>query len=294
MPRQCQVCVSPVRLAFEAAVGAGQTVKAAARGAGLPYDACKRHIRAHGRAAPAPTLQAVASSPVDTFERAMGHEPMTWQRGLLAEARDTLLLKARQVGATEVAAALAIHVAQAMPGSTSCIISPSLRQSTEVTLRARLGFWAMGETLRQDSTTVLATASGSRVVSLPGTARGVRGYAADLVVIDEASWVTDDAYSAARPLTAASGGRMIVQSTPGAPVGWFYELTENVPDDWAFMKVRADEVPTISAEFLERQRRELSTDLYRQEYMAEFGSGGIDGSLFNLDQLAGLVLQETA
>jgi hypothetical protein len=290
VPRLCQVCISPLRAAFEAAV-ATMTVKDAARAAGLPYPAAKRHIRLHGRATAPATVPAGI---VATFEKASGHAPMAWQRQMLAESRDTLLVKGRQVGATEVASALAIHVAMTRAGSTSAIISPSQRQSSEVTVRARLGFWAMGETLRQDSVSLLRLANGSRVISLPGSARGIRGYAADLVILDEAAWITAETFTAARPLTAATGGRLIVQSTPGAPVGPFYELAEDVPDGWAFLKVRSDEVPTISPEFLERERREMAPELYAQEYEATFATGGGFGSLFNIDQLSGLILEEVS
>ena len=124
---------------------------------------------------------------LETFERASGHSPMAWQHSFLTETRDTLLVKGRQVGATECASVLAIHTARTKPGSTSAIISPSQRQSSEVTVRARLGLWNLGETLRQDSVSLLRLGNGSRIVSLPGSARGIRGYAADLVVLDEAS-----------------------------------------------------------------------------------------------------------
>src|SRR5204863_2997652 len=140
---------------------------------------------------------------------------------------------------TEAASALAIHTARGKAGSTSVIISPSLRQSSEVTVRARLGLWALAETLRQDSASLIRLANGSRIISLPGAARGVRGYAADLAILDEAAWILEDTFTAARPLTAATGGRLIVQSTPGAPVGPFYELATSPPDDWAFLRVRS-------------------------------------------------------
>jgi hypothetical protein len=292
MPKQCQVCIAPNRVAFEAAVAAGSTVKAAAGVAGFPYRSAARHVQNHGGRAL--SFGRRASRVVETFRRASGHAPMPWQRGMLRETRDTLLVKGRQVGATEVAAALAIHVAMTKPGSTSAIISPSQRQSSEVTVRARVGFWAMGETLRQDSVSLLRLANGSRVISLPGSARGIRGYAADLVVLDEASWITSETFTAARPLTAATGGRLIIQSTPGAPVGPFYDLVENVPDGWAFLKVRSDEVPTISPSFLERERREMAPELYAQEYEAEFARGGGAGSLFSPDQIAGLILGATS
>jgi hypothetical protein len=289
MPRQCSVCTAPARATFEAAVLAGSTVKEAARVAELPYPAAKRHIRSHGRAT---SPMDAPGGVLDTFARASGHSAMAWQRQMLEETRDTLLVKGRQVGATEVAAALAIHTARRKAGSTSAIISPSQRQSSEVTVRARLGLWALGETLRQDSVSLLRLENGSRIISLPGSARGIRGYAADLVVLDEAAWITAETFTAARPLTAATGGRLIVQSTPGAPVGPFYELAEAVPDGWAFLKVRSDEVPTISPDFLERERRDMAPDLFAQEYLAEFALGG-GRSLFSLAQLDSLILEET-
>lgn len=286
MPRVCAVCAAPGRSAFEAAVGAGSTVRAAARAAGFSYDAAVRHIRRNHRG-----LQALAvGDAVTTFEQATGHAPMSWQAGMLRESRDTLLLKGRQVGATEVASALAIHTARTVAGSTSAIISPSQRQSSEVTVRARLGLWALGETLRQDSVSLLRLANGSRIISLPGSARGIRGYSCELVILDEASWLSSETVAAARPLTAATGGRLIIQSTPGSAVGPFYELATNPPEGWAFLTVKSDEVPTISAAFLERERREMAPDLYAQEYEAEFGRGAA-GALFSVDAIDSLFRQ---
>jgi hypothetical protein len=51
--------------------------------------------------------------------------------------------------------------------------------------------------------TKLELANGSRILSLPGSERTVRGYAAaDLVVIDEATRVDDELISAVRPMLA--------------------------------------------------------------------------------------------
>jgi hypothetical protein len=69
---------------------------------------------------------------------------MDHQREYLATDEDTVFLKGRQVGATQSAAGLAIHVARTMPGSLTAIISPSMTQSTEVGGRARLGLWQLG------------------------------------------------------------------------------------------------------------------------------------------------------
>jgi hypothetical protein len=59
---------------------------------------------------------------------------------------------------------------------------------------------------------------------------------------------------------------------------------------WAKYVIRSDEVPTISAEFLEQERRSMAPDAYAAEYEAVFGKAG--ASLFTIDQLAGLVLPQ--
>jgi hypothetical protein len=174
VPRQCSICVSDRRAAFEADAADG-TVKVAALRHGFAYHTAARHAQTHG---PAPLPARAPSSVVDTFEKATERSPLPWQRQILTETRDTLLLKSRQCGATEAASVLAAHVALTKPGSTTVVISPSLRQWSEVTNRARLFFWRLGEKLRQDSASLLRTAGGSRVISLPGSARGIRGTAA--------------------------------------------------------------------------------------------------------------------
>jgi hypothetical protein len=290
MPRQCAACISPDRLAFEAAVDGGMTVKAAAGRVGLANDTAARHIRSHARA---PTLSVVDPwTAVDTFRAAFGVEPMPHQATYLASTGHLLVRKGRQVGMTQAAAALAIHVARQKAGNLAAVISPSLRQSTEVAMRARVGLWALGDQLVQDSVSLLRLKNGSRILSLPGSARGVRGYAASLVIVDEAAWVSDETFVAVRALVAATGGRVIVQSTPGSPVGFFYELATNTPPDWASLVVRSDEASVIDPTFLERERREMAADLYRQEYEAEFGSGG--GGLFTPAMVDSLFVKENA
>lgn len=276
-------------------MASGSTVTASAKAAALPLPAAFRHARSHAPldGSHRRELSAVeAWTAVDTFRAAFGLEPMAHQVAYLESSGHLLVRKGRQAGLTQAAAALAIHVARERPGNLAAVISPSLRQSTEVAMRARTGLWALGDTLVQDSVSLLRLKNGSRILSLPGSARGVRGYAAALVIVDEAAWVDDQTFVAVRALVAATGGRVIVQSTPGSPVGFFHELATNTPPDWHSLVVRSDEARTISPEFLERERREMSEELFRQEYMAEFGTG-LGSSLFSMEALRALV-QETS
>jgi hypothetical protein len=172
------------------------------------------------------------------------------------------------------------------------IISPSLTQSKEVTTRARSGLYELDEDLVQDATGLLRLKNTSRIISLPGNARAVRGYAPALVIVDEASWVADETYAALRPLLAASHGRLVAQSTPGNKVGWFYELWESdLDDEWLRLRVAAGDVPFIDPAFLERERRELPPEVYAAEYLCEF-SAGLGGALFDPDTFDALLVDD--
>jgi len=228
-----------------------------------------------------------ALDPAVTFEDAFGLVALPWQRDYLREDRSTLTLKGRQVGASLSAAALAIHTARYAHDVNVVIVSPSLKQSGEILGRARAGLRRLGVPLDQDSAAMLRLTNGSRIVSLPGTARSVRGWTAELLVIDEAAFVLPETFVAARALVA-TGGRLVVQSTPAAEYGDFFEIVKAEDPAWARFVVRSDSVPTIAPEFLEAERRAMSPDAFETEYECRFGKGG--PSLFSAERIAALVL----
>ncbi len=229
-----------------------------------------------------------ALDPIVLFRDAFGFDPLDWQRGYLRETRPTVVLKGRQVGASLSAAALAIHTTVYMPNVNAVIVSPSLKQSTEITTRARVGLRRLGVRLTQDSASLLRLANGSRILSLPGTARSVRGWTARLLVLDEAAFISPETFVAARALVA-TGGRMVVQSTPADEYGDYWEMVTADDPGWSRFVVRSDEVSTIAPEFLATERRSMGPDSYAREYECQFGKAG--ASLFTADRLAGLILQ---
>lgn len=232
-----------------------------------------------------------ALDPRELFRQAFGLDPHDWQDEYLTEQRNAIVNKGRQVGASMGAAALAIHSCRYWANTNAVIVSPSLKQSTEITTKARIGLYALGVRLVQDSAAMLKLANGSRILSLPGTAKSVRGWTARLLIIDEAAYIDPETFTAARALVA-TGGRMVVQSTPADEVGMFYELANDTPSDWARFEVRSDSVPSISPEFLASERRSMTADEYAREYECAFGKAG--ASLFTLDRIASLVLPEGA
>lgn len=222
----------------------------------------------------------------ELFIHAVGEEPMAWQEGYLRETRDTVVLKGRQVGASTAGSVIAIRRARYWPGSLVAIVSPSLKQSTEVKERSKSGLLALGEHLVKDSSSIIELRNRSRIMSLPGSSKSVRGWSADLLIIDEAAFLDDETFVAARATTAATGGRTIVQSTPMGPFGPFYELWTDESQGWAKYRVRSDEVSSIDPSFLARERATMTPEKYTQEYEADFTNPGL--GLIDAERLAAM------
>jgi len=212
--------------------------------------------------------------PAALFQETLGLAPDLLQRKVLRFDGPRLLLNCtRQWGKSTVVAAKAYHTAKYVPESLILLLSPSLRQSSEL-FRKVLSIEEHDNTaLRkiEDSKLYMTLANGSRIVSLPGKEGTVRGYSgAKLVIIDEASRVLNDLYYSIRPMLAVSQGSMILLSTPYGKRGFFFNEWTEGGKDWERFKVNALQCPWISTEFLEEERRRLPERWYMQEYMCEF------------------------
>lgn len=309
MPRYCALEFDPRRATIEVVVASGtRTLKSIAAEFGVSYDTLRRHAKHSAttsaviapvggipRPTAAPQSQAEAlSGPVDTFVAAFGFAPMEHQEAYLNEQRNLICVKGRQVGMSTAFAGLAIWKADSQPGSLVVVVSASQRQSSEVTSRAREGFARLGVKLKADSATQIHLANGSRIVSLPASARAVRGWSADVLCVDESAFVDSRTWRAARATVAATGGRVICQSTAGNPALWFYDLCQNVPDGWAYMRVPSSDAETITPEFLEQERASMSAWEYAQEYEATFAvpETAVDAPLFNPQDIARMFGEE--
>jgi len=113
--------------------------------------------------------------------------------------------------------------------------------------------------------------NGSKIIALPcGPDRAtLRGYTADLVVMDEAAFMPEDVIaSVIFPMLATTNGTAIMLSTPWGRNHIFYRSFKN-PDYWS-QHVRAEDCPLISKEFLEEQRKTIGDLRFKMEYEAEF------------------------
>jgi hypothetical protein len=160
-----------------------------------------------------------------------------------------------------------------------------MAQSQEVYRRTANHWRDLGRPIPADSETSLGVTlvNGSRLLSLPGSESRSRGFAADLVVVDEAARVEDSLFYAIRPTLAATAGRMILLSTPFGKRGVFHSIWTDEGDSWERVKVTTPECPRVPAEFLDSERRTLPDMWYKQEYLCEFSDN--EASVFRMEDV---------
>ncbi len=204
----------------------------------------------------------------------LGFEPdPTQARVLDTRSKRVLLNCTRQWGKSTVTAARAVHEAVENAGSLTIAVSPTARQTGEFVRKAeafarRLQIRVKGD---GDNEMSLAFPNGSRIVGLPGTEATVRGFSAvALLLVDEASRVSDDLYMAVRPMLAVSGGALWLMSTPWGKRGFFYEAWVNGGATWERVSVKAEDCGRFLASHLEEERQVMGERTFRQEYCCEF------------------------
>lgn len=228
------------------------------------------------------------------FARAVGiEEPDDWQTKLLrSESSRVLLNCCRQSGKSTTSAVLALHRALYFPNSLILCLAPALRQSQELFGKIAANYRELGRPVppQGERKLSLELENGSRIVTLPGTERTVRGFSgAALLLVDEASRVDDALYFAVRPMLAVSGGSLVMLSTPWGRRGVFHEEWTGGAA-WERYEVPATDCPRISPAFLDEERRALPERIYRQEYECSFEE--TEDSVFSYDDVRGAISEE--
>jgi hypothetical protein len=192
---------------------------------------------------------------------------------LRSNERQIILNCSRQSGKSTCTAVLAVHRAIFSPGALILLISPSLRQSKELFAKvvAFLKSVQPSVTLDEDNKSSATLSNGSRIVSLPGDERTIRGYSSpNLILCDEAAFTTDELFTSIKPMLAVSRGQLILMSTPFGRRGFFFEVWQSGGEVWKRISVPASSCPRISAAFLKQELESMSEWRFRQEYSCEF------------------------
>jgi hypothetical protein len=220
------------------------------------------------------------------FAERLGITPDDWQRDLLRSTSDRVLLNcSRQSGKSTMAAVLALHRALYHPDSLILCLAPALRQSQELFAKIAAFYRELGRPVSPTGERRLSLEldNGSRIITLPGSEKTIRGFSgAALLIVDEAARVDDGLYYAIRPMLAVSGGALMMLSTPAGRRGVFYEEWASGLG-WERYEVPVTDVPRISEAFIEDERRALPRRVFDQEYRCQFVE--IEDAVFSLEDV---------
>ena len=154
--------------------------------------------------------------------------PYDYQRAFLMDKSNRrIILKARQVGYSQVFALDALYTAIHRPESTILLVSRS--QDLAVNL-LRYCYQAYNG-LKNAPNLIIENAgeagfdNGSRIKSIPANRSTGRGFAATDVYLDEFAYAAyaDDIYQSVSP-TISQGGRMTIASTPNGIGNMFHRV----------------------------------------------------------------------
>lgn len=195
-------------------------------------------------------------------------------------ARYRVICAGRQVGKSRLLAVLALHQAFATPRSRTLLVSAGetaskrlLEEATDLTEASPL---LSGSMVQEDTHTSLLTLSnGSTIRSVPSSHAKVRGWAVDLLILDEAGFIPDDIWRAAEPtIVARPGSRVLLSSSPWGAADhffrWMWRRGMDAPDrQLASWHWPSSVSPMVDAELLEAIR-ERDPVHFAREYMAEW------------------------
>lgn len=241
----------------------------------------------------ATTLADTLASPTAFAKRLVGQELWDHQRELAeCPARYRVVCAGRQVGKSRGVAIIALHRAYTKPGSLILLVSAgevaSVRLLEECASLALSSPMLAGAVL-DDSKTQLVLSNGSRIISVPASAKQIRGWAVDLLIIDEAAFVETEIWRAAEPsIIARPGSQVILLSSPWGNYEHFFRRLWKQGMDTPSIDVTSfhwpsSKSPYISQDDLDKIAAREPAHYFNREYLAEWTDDS--GAYFTAQEL---------
>lgn len=251
-----------------------------------------------------PVKQETISEPTDALSWATEHAtivhpqhgrmafvPYPYQAAFLAshDAPRRLILKARQIGFSQVFALEALYDAITTPESTILLVSRSQDLAVNLLRYCYLTYnnLKVAPVLQKANESEMGFANGSRIKSIPANRSTGRGFAATAVYLDEFAYAdyAEDIYQSVSP-TVSQGGRLTIGSTPNGIGNLFHQLYlsgdgfQRMAEPWHHCPAyytdaeRAAGIPKEQARWYLQERPKYTHQQWAAEYECDFvGSG---------------------
>ena len=209
-------------------------------------------------------------------------------------ARIRSVCSGRQAGKTRTLAVIALH--QAFGATDQRVLVVSAGEQAAKDLLAEVSVLASSPLLSgsviDDERHQITLTNGSSIRSVPASSAQIRGKATDLLVIDEAAFVDDDIWTAAKyGIIARPGSRIVLASTPWGRQDRFFALAyragQRAEADHASFHWPSTASSMVDAELLAIWRSSSTDREYRREVLAEWVDA--QGAYFSDDELEAAV-----
>lgn len=218
----------------------------------------------------------LAEDPVYFARTLLNFTPFPYQEAVLRDKSKRIIICAgRQVGKSTIIAIKALHFALTNPGTTTLIVSATLRQSM-LMFDKIIDFIEYSPLIKRSVTyrsrTRVRFSNRSWIIALPCGRKGdtLRGFTAHLIIFDEAAFIPEEVITnVALPMIATTNGSVWMLSSPWDTDHIFYRIWVR-GEEWSKYHFPSNVNPLISKEFLEEQRQLVGEERFAVEYLAEF------------------------
>lgn len=208
---------------------------------------------------------------------------------------NNVMLTARQMGKTTVAAAFILWYAMFNDTKTILLLGNVLSTAKEIMERIQFAYEMCPDFIRDGvikyNVQTVHFENKSRIIARATTPSAARGLSVNLLYLDEFAFVQEsyqsDFWSAVSPTLASSNGRCIITSTPNTEYDQFAtiwyesqshvmedgtELDESGPgkNDFKGIQVTWDWHPDRDIEWAKKEEYKIGTSKFKREYNCEF------------------------
>ena len=202
------------------------------------------------------------------------------QKVLYTDAKYITTVSPRQAGKTMLAINMMLYFAINNPNTTTCFISPIYSQARKVMEELYDAIKNSDIVERANfSNFEIKLKTGSKILFKSAEREdSLRGYTFDFLILDESSYIKEDAWKRAiQPTVFIKGKKVLLFSTPRGRDPLFYQMYQmgKNPEfpNYASCRMSYEGNPYVNMEEIESASKALPEAIFRAEYLGEFLEG---------------------